>query len=49
MLVSQVLYASAKTAATATVRAVKRRPLIPTRAALTLTPNAVEKVNKAIR
>ena len=48
MLVSQVLYASAKTAATATVRAVKRRSLIPTRAALTLTPNAVEKVKQLV-
>jgi len=48
MFVTPILYASAKTAATATVRAVKRRSLIPTRAALTLTPSAVEKVKQLV-
>lgn len=36
-----------RSAATASVRAVKRRKMLPTKAALTLTPNAVERV-KAI-
>eukprot|EP00093_Oithona_nana_P010385 10385.XXX_383962_384616_1 [CDS] Oithona nana genome sequencing. len=40
-------YAS-RTAATATVRAVKRRSLIPTRAALTLTPSAVKRVKELL-
>eukprot|EP00088_Acartia_fossae_P043578 TRINITY_DN4593_c0_g1_i3.p1 TRINITY_DN4593_c0_g1~~TRINITY_DN4593_c0_g1_i3.p1 ORF type:complete len:145 (-),score=16.81 TRINITY_DN4593_c0_g1_i3:709-1101(-) len=35
---------ASRTAATATVRAVKRRSLIPTKAALTLTNNAVKQV-----
>ena len=48
MFVTPILYASAKTAATATVRAVKRRPLVPTRAALTLTPNAVLRVKTLV-
>jgi iron-sulfur cluster assembly protein len=48
MLLTPILYASAKTAATATVRAVKRRSLIPTRAALTLTPSAVAKVKQIV-
>ena len=48
MLLTPILYASAKTAATATVRAVKRRSLIPTRAALTLTPAAVAKVKQIV-
>jgi iron-sulfur cluster assembly accessory protein len=38
-----------KSAATATVRAVKRRSLIPTRAALTLTPSAVTRVKELIK
>ena len=33
-------------AATATVRAVKRRSLLPTRAALTLTPSAVNRIKE---
>ena len=33
-------------AATATVRAVKRRSLLPTRAALTLTPSAVKRIKQ---
>ena len=48
MFLSPVLHASVKTAATATVRAVKRRPLIPTRAALTLTPTAVTKIKQLV-
>ena len=48
MLLTPILYGSAKTAATATVRAVKRRTLIPTRAALTLTPTAVVKVKQLV-
>jgi len=48
MFLSQVMRASTKTAATATVRAVKRRPLIPTRAALTLTPSAVQRVKDLV-
>ena len=40
MFTSQVYRA----AATATVRAVKRRSLLPTRAALTLTPSAVNRI-----
>merc|ERR1711881_737360 len=40
-------YAS-RSAATATVRAVKRRSLIPTRAALTLTPTAVQRVQELV-
>ena len=48
MFLTPILQASAKTAATATVRAVKRRTLIPTRAALTLTPAAVSKVKQII-
>merc|ERR1712018_428398 len=39
---------ASKSAATATVRAVKRRSLIPTRAALTLTPLAVNRVKELI-
>ncbi|KAL5274906.1 ISCA1 family protein [Megaselia abdita] len=35
---------SSKVVATATVRAIKGRKLIPTRAALTLTPAAVERI-----
>jgi len=47
--VTQALYAAAsKTAATATVRAVKRSRLIPTRAALTLTPTAVQRVKDLV-
>jgi len=42
-----VRYAS-KSAATATVRAVKRRTLIPTRAALSLTPTAVKRVKELV-
>jgi len=37
-----------RAAATATVRAVKRRSLIPTRAALTLTPSAVNRVKQLL-
>ena len=48
MFLTPILQASAKTAATATVRAVKRRTLIPTRAALTLTPAAVSKVKQIV-
>ena len=48
MYLTPILQASAKTAATATVRAVKRRSLIPTRAALTLTPSAVSKVKQIV-
>lgn len=48
MLLTPVLYASVKTAATATVKAVKRRPIIPTRAALTLTPSAVTRVKELV-
>ena len=48
MYLTRILQASAKTAATATVRAVKRRSLIPTRAALTLTPSAVSKVKQIV-
>merc|ERR1719278_328530 len=48
MFLTPILQASAKTAATATVRAVKRRSLIPTRAALTLTPSAVSKVKQIV-
>lgn len=48
MFLTPILQASAKTAATATVRAVKRRTLIPTRAALTLTPTAVSKVKQIV-
>merc|ERR1739844_602861 len=39
---------SSRSAATATVRAVKRRSLIPTRAALTLTPTAVQRVQELV-
>merc|ERR1711994_829 len=39
---------SSRSAATATVRAVKRRSLIPTRAALTLTPTAVKRVQDLV-
>jgi len=39
---------ASRAAATATVRAVKRRSLIPTRAALTLTPNAVNRVKQLL-
>merc|ERR1711976_518726 len=39
---------SSRSAATATVRAVKRRSLIPTRAALTLTPSAVKRVKELL-
>lgn len=39
-----LLSSNSRTAATATVRAVKRRSLIPTRAALTLTPSAVQRI-----
>jgi len=42
-----VRYAS-KSAATATVRAVKRRSLLPTRAALSLTPTAVKRVKELV-
>eukprot|EP00092_Neocalanus_flemingeri_P029418 GFUD01031943.1.p1 GENE.GFUD01031943.1~~GFUD01031943.1.p1 ORF type:complete len:135 (-),score=22.52 GFUD01031943.1:200-604(-) len=35
-----------RAAATATVRAVKRRSLLPTRAALTLTPQAVSRIKE---
>lgn len=38
-----------RSAATATVRAVKRRSLIPTRAALTLTPTAVQRVQELVK
>ena len=48
MFLTPRLCANAKTAATATVRAVKRRPLIPTRAALTLTPSAVDRVKSLV-
>jgi len=48
MYLTQVLRYSTKTAATATVRAVKRRPLIPTRAALTLTPSAVSRIKELV-
>merc|ERR1711973_88312 len=49
MFFTHVLRASAaKTAATATVRVVKRRPLIPTRAALTLTPSAVNRIRDLV-
>ena len=48
MLLTPVLYASVKTAATATVKAVRRRPIIPTRAALTLTPSAVARVKELV-
>ena len=48
MYLTPILQASAKTAATATVRSVKRRSLIPTRAALTLTPSAVSKVKQIV-
>ncbi|CAG9841181.1 unnamed protein product [Diabrotica balteata] len=40
---------SAKTVATATVRAVKRRSLLPTRAALLLTPSAVSRIKDILK
>ena len=39
---------ASRTAATATVRAVKRRSLIPTKAALTLTNSAVSQVKNLL-
>jgi len=39
---------ASRTAATATVRAVKRRSLIPMRAALSLTPSAVSRVKQLL-
>lgn len=40
---------ASRAAATATVRAVKRRSLLPTKAALTLTPSAVNRVKDLLR
>ena len=48
MFCTPTLHAGVKTAATATVRAVKRRPIAPTRAALTLTPSAKARVKELV-